>query len=171
MRYCYFQSDFTVWQTSWLSHGSFCSTFFPTFLSTNFALSREHFRRKCTWPLFPTEWPSHQVFLLSRRPAETSTDHCVYDTSTTVSASERELLVAGKNVSVSVHWFEYTYWLKMQQTTWQTHMIYMHTSLLIPYFSFPWTFPSPRFYVLINYQKWKSDSVSTLVERAPDYGK
>jgi hypothetical protein len=29
----------------------------------------------------------------------------------------------------------------------------MHTSLLIPYFSFPWTFPSHRFYVLINYQK------------------
>ncbi len=29
----------------------------------------------------------------------------------------------------------------------------MHTSLLIPYFSFPWTFPSHRFCVLINYQK------------------
>ncbi len=28
----------------------------------------------------------------------------------------------------------------------------MHTSLLIPYFSFPWTSPSHRFYVLINYQ-------------------
>ncbi len=28
----------------------------------------------------------------------------------------------------------------------------MHTSLLIPYFSCPWTFPSHRFYVLINYQ-------------------
>ncbi len=33
----------------------------------------------------------------------------------------------------------------------------MHTSLLIPYFSFQWTFPSHCFYVLINYQKsWKS---------------
>ena len=34
----------------------------------------------------------------------------------------------------------------------------MHTSLLISYFSFPWTFPSHRFYVLINYEnprkKW-----------------
>jgi hypothetical protein len=30
--------------------------------------------------------------------------------------------------------------------------VYKHTSLLIPYFSFPWTFPSHRFYVLINYQ-------------------
>ena len=29
----------------------------------------------------------------------------------------------------------------------------MHTSSLIPYFSFPWTFLSHRFYVLINYQK------------------
>ncbi len=32
----------------------------------------------------------------------------------------------------------------------------MLTSLLIPYFSFPWTFPSHRFYVLINYQKFKN---------------
>ncbi len=30
----------------------------------------------------------------------------------------------------------------------------MHTSLLIPYFSFSWTFPSHRSYVLINYQKF-----------------
>ncbi len=31
--------------------------------------------------------------------------------------------------------------------------VYMHTALLIPYFSFPWSFPSHRFYVLINYHK------------------
>jgi hypothetical protein len=38
----------------------------------------------------------------------------------------------------------------------------MHTSLLIPYFSFPWAFPSHRFYVLINYQNRKKRNAASI---------